>query len=509
MEITQKEQEAWHAGIAAGREIERHNAAVGQPSPRGEPIHQYRVRNCSDWYDGLPDASDGKDYETRTLYSAPVAAQAQPIQWPIMPTRKGQSPVLFEDGYDEGWAKCLHECQKAASRSEQPVSGADGVPELETCQRCQGNGEIVTDWERYKHPAPGDVGDEAVTECPDCHGTGNIESAAQPQPSGSGADGLDAAVEKAWSRFQAAIAPTDDELEEFAARYADEQGGIHDDTHAEMARALLDEFAKRHLFASSEDGQPQPSGNASLHPAIREGIEAAFEQRDGWLAKVAAAVRHLPDNGQSSGNAGEDERAEFEAWAATQSESWLIVGGLSWSPGTNDYASARTNAAFAAWKARAALAAQADSDVKWRDLALQFDGHRMQALAWLKQILAESPDDAWPFARTFLKSPPMSGEAVLAERIEALAAQASGQDREDVAPAEWMEDDGRAPWAINSLKARIKEMRASEKRCRNAFRKDYMRTVSVYFADALGESAEALEKRLAVIDAARAAEKGE
>lgn len=41
-----------------------------------------------------------------------------------------------------------------------------------TCQTCQGNGEIVTDWERYLHGEPGDTGDEAVAECPDCSGQG-------------------------------------------------------------------------------------------------------------------------------------------------------------------------------------------------------------------------------------------------------------------------------------------------------------------------------------------------
>ena len=39
----------------------------------------------------------------------------------------------------------------------------------ETCDRCQGNGEVVTDWERYLHSQPGD---EAVAECPDCDGVG-------------------------------------------------------------------------------------------------------------------------------------------------------------------------------------------------------------------------------------------------------------------------------------------------------------------------------------------------
>ena len=42
------------------------------------------------------------------------------------------------------------------------------------CVRCQGNGELVTDWDRYLHAHPGDVGDEAVADCPDCDGQGVI-----------------------------------------------------------------------------------------------------------------------------------------------------------------------------------------------------------------------------------------------------------------------------------------------------------------------------------------------
>jgi DnaJ-class molecular chaperone len=45
------------------------------------------------------------------------------------------------------------------------------------CETCQGNGEIVTDWERYLHPHHGDVGDEAVADCPDCDGTGKRDAA--------------------------------------------------------------------------------------------------------------------------------------------------------------------------------------------------------------------------------------------------------------------------------------------------------------------------------------------
>jgi DnaJ-class molecular chaperone len=40
---------------------------------------------------------------------------------------------------------------------------------MKSCERCQGNGEIVTDWERYLES------DEGTAECPDCDGTGEIE----------------------------------------------------------------------------------------------------------------------------------------------------------------------------------------------------------------------------------------------------------------------------------------------------------------------------------------------
>ena len=47
---------------------------------------------------------------------------------------------------------------------------------MHTCERCHGNGEIVTDWDRYLSPQKGDIGDEAVAECPDCGGEGIIDN---------------------------------------------------------------------------------------------------------------------------------------------------------------------------------------------------------------------------------------------------------------------------------------------------------------------------------------------
>ncbi|MDI7687791.1 DUF551 domain-containing protein [Cronobacter malonaticus] len=62
-----------------------------------------------------------------------------------------------------------------------------------------------------------------------------------------------------------------------------------------------------------------------------------------------------------------------------------------------------------------------DSEIKWRELALQFDGHRMQAICFLKQILKEFPETEFSSAREFLKSGPLPGEEVLRNRIAALA----------------------------------------------------------------------------------------
>lgn len=54
------------------------------------------------------------------MAGAPVAGA---VRWPTMPPSKGQSPVLFEDGYAEGWAKCMDECQRAVSLASAPVAG--------------------------------------------------------------------------------------------------------------------------------------------------------------------------------------------------------------------------------------------------------------------------------------------------------------------------------------------------------------------------------------------------
>lgn len=73
------------------------------------------------------------------------------------------------------------------------------------------------------------------------------------------------------------------------------------------------------------------------------------------------------------------------------------------------------------------LAEEAEAANNWRRLALQFDGHRMQALGHLRAITRATSFPAIgqciEAAEKFLQLPPLSGEEVLAERIKELAAQ--------------------------------------------------------------------------------------
>lgn len=71
----------------------------------------------------------------------------------------------------------------------------------------------------------------------------------------------------------------------------------------------------------------------------------------------------------------------------------------------------------------------------WRRLALQFDGHRMQALHHLRAMLQDPAKHA-PVATEFLCAPPLSGEAVLASRIATITPAAATVSASGVAGPE-------------------------------------------------------------------------
>jgi len=139
-----------------------------------------------------------------------------------------------------------------------------------------------------------------------------------------------------------------------------------------MAVAALSRQAEPVRSPRTEDTASMDSNSEQEHfTAVDMATAAAQGFRDGQ-----AAVKPAP---------AQDEQTRFEAWAKTQGDKWLIVGGLQWSAGTDDYASARTNAAWAAWQERAALSA--------RPAQTEQQPIRMPCRMWESQH-AESPEYA-------------------------------------------------------------------------------------------------------------------
>jgi hypothetical protein len=95
------------------------------------------------------------------------------VQWPTMPPSKGQSPVLFEDGYAEGWAKCLQAIKElhgaqTINNQEYPRQWHEGVDAaLEALQRLtEANEALGLDYENTApvrdERTPGDRFENAI-----------------------------------------------------------------------------------------------------------------------------------------------------------------------------------------------------------------------------------------------------------------------------------------------------------------------------------------------------------
>lgn len=100
----------------------------------------------------------------------------------------GNAAKLAEAGITREWFE-----RKATLEGDLEVgagwSVADALPrkggeaEDRPCNRCQGNGEIITDWPRYLGPSQAcDQGDEGTSDCPDCNGTGRVDAAPSTEP---------------------------------------------------------------------------------------------------------------------------------------------------------------------------------------------------------------------------------------------------------------------------------------------------------------------------------------
>ena len=123
--------------------------------------------------------------ETQELFAVEGLVDGKWVaQWPICDSEEGARANFGMYGKEHlRVARFVREeaqSQFATTQAAQAQAAVAGLGQ-ETCQSCQGNGEIVTNWERYKHPSPGDRGDEAVAECQDCDGRGVVDAAPTTQ----------------------------------------------------------------------------------------------------------------------------------------------------------------------------------------------------------------------------------------------------------------------------------------------------------------------------------------
>ncbi|QIL68911.1 hypothetical protein G7048_19095 [Diaphorobacter sp. HDW4B] len=108
---------------------------------------------------------------------------------------------------------------------------------------------------------------------------------------------------------------------------------------------------------------------------------------------------------------------------------------------TDGYANGKRPDTFDPYARIAELEAERDEEREsaneWRRLALQFDGHRMQALGHLR-VMLKNPFDHCMAVTEFLEAPPLSGEEVLAQRLAQL--------RESKPQCEWTYNDDYFHW---------------------------------------------------------------
>lgn len=149
-----------------------------------------------------PDAIHGIDGEFNLTVSdlcalaasAPVApTQPEMFQWPEMPPSKGQSLVLFEDGYAEGWARCNSDFRRAIQQATPEAAPVAPTPpklkhvcnlwinpknmQYEVDRLTHPNEELIPVYKIVGHDAapPAQLGDGARYRCRKCGEQNSIE----------------------------------------------------------------------------------------------------------------------------------------------------------------------------------------------------------------------------------------------------------------------------------------------------------------------------------------------
>lgn len=112
--------------------------------------------------------------------ASPISSRAPVERSPADRLGAWMSAALDDPAVCDAMKEDIHAWFDAGQPLPAPAPAGEDKP----CGTCQGNGEVVTDWDRYQDPHSGDKGDEAVAPCPDCDGTG--EAAPTPPQAQAG-----------------------------------------------------------------------------------------------------------------------------------------------------------------------------------------------------------------------------------------------------------------------------------------------------------------------------------
>jgi hypothetical protein len=229
-----------------------------------------------------PSVSDAEvEAAAKALY---VAMRNRELNRGSLPTAMGNWENLRPEVHDmftpDARAALVAAARARSATSLQKAQTSSAIPETEAvaCKRCQGNGEIVTDWERYRSPRPGDVGDEAVAPCPDCDGTGHTH------PEGT---------------LRAALAAVDEHIRQATEKHDDL--ALRGKANAHLWRFMIDGLtdtrtAIEALAASPATGEREPPvtneiEDANIVLARLAGGEHIAYSRDGESAWLSAGGR--------------------------------------------------------------------------------------------------------------------------------------------------------------------------------------------------------------------------
>lgn len=163
---------------------------------------------------------------------------------------------------------------------------------------------------------------------------------------------------------------------------------------------------------------PQPAEPTQLGYTLSD-VHEAYSR-----GKVAAATEPVKEDAKAS----VPSDADLMVIANEVVEQWQQnddIPPMAW--GFRDFLVSGMRALLARY-GQPAQPVEDDTENQLRRLALQFDGHRMQTIGWLKSVVEHLPEQVAAPVKDFLKAPPLSGEKVLSERLVAMAQPAASAE---------------------------------------------------------------------------------